>query len=320
MRYLCTVLPLLAVASPSPILKRHSGVKIQSARNGRCLSPKGEDLDNVRVVAIECDRAKTWDIVPGRGPVIRTGTNLALNAGTGQDNNEVVVLKAYNAGDTIQTWYLTEDNRIAIEGGDQCLDQGDDIEGTQTYQCSPGNGNQEWRILNADGTPVGPGPNATRDNNSESEWVDNAALSVEAFGTWLTVTNAQSGSPLVLSPTLFDPAQTAVAAQQRFTINEGGTGPIQLSRDETLCIDSTGDSSSGGGLRLMTCVDADGSQTWEYKNNRLRLSQTNRCATGQVADSQDASGSNAGSSKVVLELCDDNRKDQEFHLEIKPTK
>lgn len=38
------------------------------------------------------------------------------------------------------SWYLTPDNRIAITGGDQCLDQGDN--GPQTYQCTTGNTNQ----------------------------------------------------------------------------------------------------------------------------------------------------------------------------------
>ena len=37
-------------------------------------------------------------------------------------------------------WYLTDDNRIAITGGDQCLDEGDN--GVQTYQCTTGNTNQ----------------------------------------------------------------------------------------------------------------------------------------------------------------------------------
>lgn len=38
------------------------------------------------------------------------------------------------------SWYLTGDNRIAITGGDQCLDMGDN--GVQTYQCTPYNDNQ----------------------------------------------------------------------------------------------------------------------------------------------------------------------------------
>lgn len=37
-------------------------------------------------------------------------------------------------------WYLTLDNRIAITGGDQCLDEGNN--GIQTYRCTPNNGNQ----------------------------------------------------------------------------------------------------------------------------------------------------------------------------------
>lgn len=47
----------------------------------------------------------------------------------------------WSCGSNFDTsWYLTPDNRIAITGGDQCLDQGDN--GPQTYQCTTGNTNQ----------------------------------------------------------------------------------------------------------------------------------------------------------------------------------
>jgi hypothetical protein len=40
----------------------------------------------------------------------------------------------------LHRWYWTDDNRIAITGGTQCLDEGDD--GIQIYQCTTGNTNQ----------------------------------------------------------------------------------------------------------------------------------------------------------------------------------
>jgi hypothetical protein len=40
----------------------------------------------------------------------------------------------------VSRWYLTDDQRIAITGGNQCLDEGDN--GIQTYQCTTGNTNQ----------------------------------------------------------------------------------------------------------------------------------------------------------------------------------
>ena len=38
------------------------------------------------------------------------------------------------------SWYLTGDNRIAITGGNQCLDE--DATNVQIYQCTTGNTNQ----------------------------------------------------------------------------------------------------------------------------------------------------------------------------------
>lgn len=44
------------------------------------------------------------------------------------------------------SWYYTDDNRIAITGGNQCLD--DDGSRLQTYQCTTGNTNQsEWNAV-----------------------------------------------------------------------------------------------------------------------------------------------------------------------------
>jgi hypothetical protein len=42
-------------------------------------------------------------------------------------------------------WFVTGDNRIAITGGDQCLDEGDN--GVQTYKCTPGNTNQGKQLF-----------------------------------------------------------------------------------------------------------------------------------------------------------------------------
>ena len=40
---------------------------------------------------------------------------------------------------------------MAITGGDQCLDEGDN--GVQTYQCTPWNDNQVWYIEDENGQP-----------------------------------------------------------------------------------------------------------------------------------------------------------------------
>ncbi|WWD21761.1 hypothetical protein CI109_106248 [Kwoniella shandongensis] len=129
-----------------PLTKRYTGVKIQSNRSGLCLRPVGVRWgDGTQVNSTDCDIGAYWDINPGSGSVILTGTTLALDAGLGTENNEIVKLWTSYPGLFQQTWYLTDDNRIAITGGNQCLDEGDN--GPQTYQCTTGNTNQIWYIV-----------------------------------------------------------------------------------------------------------------------------------------------------------------------------
>ncbi|KAK6903420.1 hypothetical protein I203_106923 [Kwoniella mangroviensis CBS 8507] len=161
---LATLLTLIALsllslisASPTPIQKRYTGVKIQSYRDGYCLLPYGpHQYNGVQVKTTQCQYAPRWDINPGSGSVILSGTNFALDAGTGTENGEIVKIWESYPGLFQQTWYLTDDYRIAITGGNQCLDEGDNY-GTQTWQCTPYNNNQVWNILEGDdlgATPI----------------------------------------------------------------------------------------------------------------------------------------------------------------------
>ncbi|WVF69501.1 hypothetical protein IAT40_004278 [Kwoniella sp. CBS 6097] len=143
---------LAATASPIALAKRYTSVKIQSYSSDKCLTPQGEQAtwtDGTAVTSVDCADAARWDISPGSGSVLLQWPNstvqYALDAGTGRDNNEGV--KIWTSYPTLfqQTWYLTDDNRIAITGGDQCLDEG--VNGPQTYQCTTGNTNQVWAIV-----------------------------------------------------------------------------------------------------------------------------------------------------------------------------
>ncbi|WVQ98345.1 hypothetical protein IAU59_005468 [Kwoniella sp. CBS 9459] len=141
------------IASPNddhsrlaPLSKRYSAVRIRSARDNKCLSPFGARwTDGTVVTTVDCASAARWDINPGNGSVILYGSTYALDAGTGSTNNSPVKLQTSVPGAFQQTWYLTTDNRIAITGGTQCLDEG--TNGPQTYQCTTGNTNQVWTIV-----------------------------------------------------------------------------------------------------------------------------------------------------------------------------
>ncbi|ODN74516.1 hypothetical protein L202_06892 [Cryptococcus amylolentus CBS 6039] len=145
----------LTSASPLPneprgLAKRATNMRIKSYRDGTCLTGAGGKWGiGTAITTGLCSEAPTWTINNnGSGSIILEPSNttpqLALDAGTGTDNNEGVKLWTSYPGLFQQTWYYTDDNRIAITGGDQCLDQGDD--GPQTYQCTTGNTNQIWYL------------------------------------------------------------------------------------------------------------------------------------------------------------------------------
>ncbi|WRT64500.1 uncharacterized protein IL334_001432 [Kwoniella shivajii] len=140
-----TLISLLSLVTSSPVAKRYSAVKIRSARDNKCLSPFGNKwVAGTQVTIVDCTSAARWDINPGSGSIILHGSTFALDAGAGNANNELVKLGNSAPGSFAQTWYLTTDDRIAITGGTQCLDEG--INAPQTYQCSSGNTNQVWIV------------------------------------------------------------------------------------------------------------------------------------------------------------------------------
>lgn len=85
-----TTLALFAILAEavagSPIEKRYSNSVIRSGRNGQCLSlPAGVAPSNgAGLITTDCNIASRWDINPGSGSVILSGTNFALDAGVPQ--------------------------------------------------------------------------------------------------------------------------------------------------------------------------------------------------------------------------------------------
>ncbi|WVQ75025.1 hypothetical protein IAR50_004634 [Cryptococcus sp. DSM 104548] len=143
----------LPTNKPEAVTKRATvtNMRIQSYRDGSCLTGAGGKWGiGTAITTGPCSEAPTWTLnADGSGSIIMEPLNivpnLALDAGTGTDNNEGVKLWESYPGLFQQTWYYTEDNRIAITGGNQCLDQGDN--GPQTYQCTTGNTNQIWYLV-----------------------------------------------------------------------------------------------------------------------------------------------------------------------------
>ncbi|KAI9633272.1 uncharacterized protein MKK02DRAFT_39251 [Dioszegia hungarica] len=104
----------------------------------------------ITVDLLDCDGAAVlfWDIERGAGKVKVSGLGLVLDAGFTPANFGFLTTETPVDGKPAQNWYYTDDNRIAITGGNQCLD--DDGTRLQTYQCTTGNTNQ---IFYADTPP-----------------------------------------------------------------------------------------------------------------------------------------------------------------------
>ena len=84
------LLPLLGLVSASPIQKRYTRATIVSGRNGLCLVAAPKTGVGSAVYTEDCSTtvaAKYWDINPGSGSVVLSGTNLALDAGSNPGNS-----------------------------------------------------------------------------------------------------------------------------------------------------------------------------------------------------------------------------------------
>jgi hypothetical protein len=102
-----TLLFSLALASP---IKRANNQLIVSSRDQKCLSPAGgaaavtaNQIGNgTPLITMDCAQAAGWDISPGSGSVILTGTNYAMDAGSSPGNNgqlKVRLTEQFDAGD-----------------------------------------------------------------------------------------------------------------------------------------------------------------------------------------------------------------------------
>ncbi|WVQ80077.1 hypothetical protein IAT38_002178 [Cryptococcus sp. DSM 104549] len=195
-----------APTGPSPALsKRYSGVLIQSFHSGLCLSRYGpRPTDGTPVQTVDCQYADRWDISPGSGSIIVTGTNYALDAGTGTENNEPVKIWTSYPGLFQQTWYYTDDNRIAITGGDQCLDEAYAAGhgGLQTYQCTTGNTNQIFTVIEE--APV----TSTAVVSTSSAPATETVVS-SSSGPEITVVTSSSGPEVTVVTSSSGPAVTA---------------------------------------------------------------------------------------------------------------
>jgi hypothetical protein len=77
-----------ALVTCSPIEKRYTATVIRSGRTGTCLTVQGTQISDGSLLTVgPCATATKWDINPGSGSVVVSGTKYALDAGLNPGNN-----------------------------------------------------------------------------------------------------------------------------------------------------------------------------------------------------------------------------------------
>ena len=149
---------LVTVPSPSGTVTIHP-----NGNTKYCLDVQGNVRANGTPVQVyECNGtgAQQWTVKKGSGAVQLAGTNYCLDAGSNPGNGIKMKIWQCYSGIPAQSWYYTDDNRIAVEGKGQCLDLTDGKASNanilQTWECSTGNNNQAWTTSSAPSRRSGP--------------------------------------------------------------------------------------------------------------------------------------------------------------------
>ncbi|KAG6886767.1 hypothetical protein C0992_002478 [Termitomyces sp. T32_za158] len=119
----------------------------------KCLDVRGANFTNGTPVQIyDCNGsdAQMWNIMPGQTTVKVHINNFCLDAGSTPGNG--VGMKIWECFDGLaaQTWFYTDDQRIALLNQGLCLDLTNgvhvDSNQVQTYVCTDNNTNQVWTL------------------------------------------------------------------------------------------------------------------------------------------------------------------------------
>jgi hypothetical protein len=176
-----------------------------------------------------------------------------------------------------QLWFYTGDNRIAIQGGNQCLDIGPKrTDGAvQTYACSSGNINQVWTTSPTNyplqHTLAPPTPPVT---GVQLHANGNATACLALRGNTF-----KAGSPLALAQCLTKGAEKQYF--QTFTFKRNQPTSITTTAPtaygpQTLCVDF-GANTSGVVPTLSPCQNTPQQTFWVTNDNRVAVYNGDQC-------------------------------------------
>ncbi|WWC86612.1 uncharacterized protein L201_001489 [Kwoniella dendrophila CBS 6074] len=272
---LCLLCPMV-FSTPISIEKRYTAIKIKSNRNNQCLSPIGHKSTwhiGTKVGTAPCDQAALWNASPGSGSVALFDTDLVLGAGTGTQDGESLYLAEKFPGSFQQTWYWTDDNRLAITGGNTCLDQGNEEEGTQIWQCTYMNDNQVWTLQTPtpENPPFDPPFGVVYDDpptgGKRLHPYQRPDIALTLDGGYLNL-----GRSAVIAYS--QPTEGLFADAQLLNLTIGINLHISSAFDTNTCLDVVANPKNGDTTFFRNC---NLTTTWDWDGSRLRLSNTDLC-------------------------------------------
>ncbi|OCF53999.1 hypothetical protein L486_08506 [Kwoniella mangroviensis CBS 10435] len=317
-------LSILQVISSSPthLNKRYNGVKIQAFRNGYCLSPIDTNTANgVPVGAVDCSQARTWNINPGSGSItLANNPNYALDAGTGNTNGEGVKIWQSYPGLFQQTWYLTDDRRIAITGGNQCLDKYDDNTGVHTWQCGAGNIDQIWTIVQ----PYAPFAPVSGQQPVLNPPVGQTYLDPANFGVRIhpyqrpdlavTVTGGVAAFGKYVDIAYDQQNSSPYARLQLWYLPTPGTtnsAVLLYTADNNYCLHAGTNPTNGARITLYDCDTVENTR-WDWDGTHLKITNTNLCLDVRAESSPTPSNPYNIQKTLQVWTCSGGNHNQEF--------
>lgn len=312
---LFTILASLVTAAPFD--KRANGVTITPiGKNNLCLSVNGLPANGASLQLSDCstvgDATKSgyglWDISKGDQQGIQlVGTNFCLDAGT-NPGTAVVGGKIWTCypGLAQQRWFYTDDNHIAITGGNTCLSFSSSSATNAFYEGCGIDTTQTWNTATFNGgtTPPPPPPPPSNSTGRLIYWNGDVTkvLTVSngyvAQGTAVTISSVLGGDE---------------AKFQLWDISKGA-GQIRVA-GTNYCLDAGSAPGNGVGAKVWTCYDGLAAQNWFYTDdNHIALTGGSVCLDVK-AESGPVKSKPYGSLKDVQEYqCSGGNPNQIFTL------
>ncbi|KAJ8514796.1 hypothetical protein ONZ45_g7693 [Pleurotus djamor] len=253
--------------------RAESSVLHPNGNTAKCLEVKGTSYSNGTPVELNDCNGKAnqmWAFSPGTTQVHLADTDWCLDAGN--DPADGVQMKIWQCYQNLpaQTWYYTDDNRLAVKDKGECLDLegGKTFNGNlvQTWKCTDNNINQVWTR----------GSTTPSSSTSTSSAASSTATSrpaqlhlVEDKGKCITTANnlKKDGAPVILG----ECSGSTPALAWRST---SGSTTMQFTDDnKDLCIDSGSDVPQNGDLLTIRGCDGSFGQKWTYDTTQSQFYQ-----------------------------------------------